>query len=115
LKDGHGNIYKIPNFCLNDPYFEKVITNEAQRSRISNMIQIFLYDLYDNNKIAVRVYDDITGSELKSFYCALVNIDQEKYKIRLIFSGCEIFDDTKLYKYNIKENYTIQIMKTEFP
>ena len=28
LVDSKGNYYKIPNYCINDPYFEKIIVDE---------------------------------------------------------------------------------------
>jgi hypothetical protein len=40
LKDKSGNIYRIPNFCINDPYFEKHISEEDDNGRVAKLIDI---------------------------------------------------------------------------
>ena len=32
-KDKNGNIYKIPNYCINDPYFEREIKYDSDNRR----------------------------------------------------------------------------------
>lgn len=38
-------------------------------------------------------------------------MDQNKYKLRLFFSGMEIKDDEYIYQHKLDNNYKIQIMK----
>jgi len=46
-------------------------------------------------------------------YCSHkeINLNPGEYKIRLFFGGVEIKDDHKIYQHNMKDDFTIQIMK----
>lgn len=115
LADGKGNYYRIPNFCINDPYFEKIISNEDtyyNYDRVSNLIKFYVYDLYNNKKIMLETMDNITGKELKDLYCkkADINFNGKSYKIKLFFGGAEILNEHMLFKHNVKNDYTVQIM-----
>jgi len=54
----------------------------------------------------------LSGEELKQLYFSTVNLNKENYKIRMFFGGAEIQDDHKLFQYNIKHDFQIQIIKT---
>jgi hypothetical protein len=122
LEDSKGVFYKIPNFCINDPFFEKIIKDNYQEGvllsdgsaapvREINMIKITINNLYDNSKLKVEVSDAITGAELKNIYATSEKLDQAAFKLRLFFGGSEIKDEHKLYSHNIKTNFCIQLMK----
>ena len=54
----------------------------------------------------------LSGEELKQLYFSTVNLNKESYKIRMFFGGAEIHDDHKLFQYNMKDDFQIQIIKT---
>jgi hypothetical protein len=118
LKDSKGKVYKIPNYCINDPYFEKIIESEdlekLQKERSIKYLKINIYNLYENKKRKIEINDDITGKHLKEMYCNIENKNYDDYIIRLFYGGSEIKDDHKLYKHHINNDYTLQIMLTEF-
>jgi hypothetical protein len=117
LKDSRGKIYRIPNYCINDPYFEKFIESEDSDklpfNRTQKPIKIFVYNLYLNKKLELNTNDNISGKELKELYCSLENLNYDDYNLRLFFGGAEVLNDHRLYRHYIKTNFTLQIMMTE--
>jgi hypothetical protein len=113
LTDSKGNFYRVPNFCINDPYFEKIITvgeTLSNLDRSTKNLEIYIYDLYNNKKIKMSFLDNTVGKDFKEKYCKAENIDINTHKIRAIFGGAEIKDDHKLYNHDIKNNFTVQLM-----
>jgi hypothetical protein len=111
LKDKSGNLFRIPNYCINDPYFEKIITIDDEKSqKIPEKISVNLYNLYLNKYYKVEIYDTFTGKDIKQLYCKLEDLNSAEYKIRLLFGGAEVADNHELYKHNVKNDYTIQIL-----
>ena len=107
--DKKGNHYIIPNYCINDPYFEKqYVINE--NIKYKNM-KIVVYDMVDNINTNLEVNNLINGEKLKQIFCDKLGIKMEDYKLRLFFSGSEIKNNNFLYQYNIQNGYKIQIVK----
>ncbi len=109
LVDFKGLHYHIPNFCVNDPFFEKEIKADAEK--LDHIVRIYLFDLYENKKFIFSVSLSITGKELKQVYFSEISLDESRYKSRLLFGGCEIQDEHKLFQHSIMEDYQIQIIK----
>ncbi len=105
LQDSLGKVYRVPNYCINDPYFEKSLKGE-DITRPGYKIKIKLYDLYNNKTTNVDINDNISGAELKQKFCSQNNF-VDLQKVRAFFGGTEIQNETSLYRYNIKNNYTI--------
>jgi len=112
LLDNSGKIYRVPNFCINDPYFEKII-NINNTENVPKMIIIKLYNLYSNNYLSLEVNNTMTGQELKDLYCKSVKLNNNYYITRLIFGGAEIKDDHKLIDHKIQNDYIVQIMMSD--
>jgi hypothetical protein len=115
LKDKKGKIFRIPNFCINDPFFEKIISDDVYdlECRKGKLIRIKLFDFYNNSNrnYDVEVDDNITGRELKLIFCRKENIDEKVIEnIRLFFGGAEILDHHALFKHNVKNDYTVLVM-----
>jgi hypothetical protein len=120
IRDSNNKIYKIPNFCINDPYFEKNINQHANEgdSEINIDVrlikkQIYLYDLYENKKSKHTVSNHMTGEDLKKFFLESSGINPEEYRIKLLFGGSEIKDEHYLYQHGLKNDYTVQISKVK--
>lgn len=76
-------------------------------------IKVYMFDLYENKKYKTDLMAYSKGSDLKNKICDFSKINPKNYKIRLFFGGAEILDEHKVYQHNIKDGYTIQIMKTK--
>jgi hypothetical protein len=113
LRDEMGNCYYIPNFCINDPFFEKQFTINEQKPPEIKTINLLIYDLYENKTSNLEVFDNITGLELKHKYLKSVNLPIEQYKLRMFFGGVEIKDEQLIYQHNLKDEYKIQISKVK--
>ena len=106
--DKKGNHYIIPNYCINDPFFEKnykVEDNVEQEN-----IDITLFDASSNQNFNFNVSNLLTGEEFKKIIMKKLKIPKN-FKIRLFYSGMEIKDAQFLYQHKIKKDYKIQIMK----
>ena len=65
LIDSNGNDYYIPNYCINDPYFEKELSEEEKDDE--ETIEIFLFEVTKNINLKIRISNHRTGKELKQF------------------------------------------------
>ena len=109
--DENGEHYYIPNYCINDPYFEKELSEEEANKKFN--VELILLDVSAYKQYKIKINNHAKGEELKNEFFNVSKLDKNKYKIRLFFSGSEILDDQFLYQYKIENGYKIQIMKNE--
>ena len=107
--DKKGNHYIIPNYCINEPYFEK--SYKIDKNVKEEIIKIRMFEPSDNVNLELKVSNLLTGNELKEKYKKKSKGDFSKFNIRLFLAGQEIKDDHFLYQHNIKSDYKIQVMK----
>lgn len=105
--DDEGNIYRIPNYCINDPYYELELLPKNDHN--SKNIEIKLVDNLSEHKISLKVDDNITGKELVKIYTDYKKIDLNNNKIKLLFGGGIIKDNDTLYQHNVKNGYSLQV------
>ena len=105
--DKDGNIYKVPNYCINDPYFELELL--PQDDSHNEEIEITLFDIPNQKNIKMKVRENQTGKFLIEKYAERYNIDLNKNIIRLLFGGGIIKDNDTLYQHKVKNGYSIQI------
>ena len=108
--DENGKVYRVPNYCINDPTFQLELLNN-ENSKKEN-INIVINDVSSQVRKNYNVFDTITGKELIDMYCDDENINKSKYKFKLIFGGAIIKDDETLFQHKVKNDYVIQICKT---
>ena len=109
--DNQNKLYRVPNFCINDPTFLlELLKNENSKKE---KINIILNDVSVQKRKSYNVYDNTTGKEIKEMYCEEENIDRNKYKIKLLFGGGIINDDETLFQHKVKNDYVIQICRVE--
>ena len=109
--DEGGKLYRVPNFCINDPTFQLELLNNENSKK--EKINIILNDVAAQKKKNYNIYDTTTGKELIEMYCKEENIDKDKYNFKLIFGGGIIKDDETLFQHKVKNDYVIQICKYE--
>ena len=107
--DKKGNHYYIPNYCINDPYFEREY--KVNNTFENKNIKIKLYEPFNDISIDLDITNSTSGKELKKIYCEKINICPDDYNIRFFFGGQEIKDDNFLYQYNLQKGFKIQVMK----
>ena len=102
--------YIIPNYCINDPYFEKEFQIKDNIEK-KNM-KINIYEVSMNKNLEVEANNLMSGEDLKKLYCEKNNISSDEYNIRMFFAGNEILNNHYLYQYKIQNGYKIQVMKS---
>ena len=113
IVDKKGNHYIIPNYCINDPYFEKEykINENIEKKNL----KVNLYEVANNKNTILDINNLVTGEELKKLFCEKNNISLDDFKIRMFFAGIEISNEHYLYQYNIKNEFKIQVMRVPKP
>ena len=107
--DRKGNHYFIPNYCINDPFFEKSFKIEDDIKQEDIVINVF--ESSSNENLQLKVSNLLTGEDLKEIIMKKMKISNKNFNIRLFYSGMEIKDNQFLYQHKIKKEYKIQIMK----
>jgi hypothetical protein len=105
------NSYKIPNYCINDPVFERDYEiYEEKKNTIENIpITIICFISNDIKEITLNAFNKSSGKEIKELISKKIDKPLDKYKFRLFFSGQEISDDHLLYYHNIENKNKIQV------
>jgi hypothetical protein len=109
--DNQGNIFRVPNYCINDPHFqlELLDNNEATGKNI----EIKLFDVINQKNNKMIVSECITGEEIIEKYAEEENIDLTQNKIRLLFGGGIIKENETLFQHKVKNGFSIQICITK--
>lgn len=105
--DPFNNIYCIPNFCINDPYFRLELLPEDQTH--NQEIEIHLLDICNGKIAKIKVNESAKGGEIIEKYSKMHNIDLTINKVRLLFGGGIISENESLYQHKVKHGYSIQI------
>lgn len=108
IVDDYGYHYYVPNYCINDPYYEKILSTNDVPDR---KIRIVLSDSNSDSKISVACSNHKNGKFLKDFFVQKAKLNPSECKIRLFFSGVEIKDDDFIYMHKLEDDYLIQVMK----
>ena len=106
--DNSGEHYYVPNYCINDPYFEKVLNNKDTEEK---NVKLFLYDVSTDITIEEIFSNHDNGVKIKKKFINETKLNTNEYKIKLFFSGMEIKDNDFIYQHRLDNNYKIQIMK----
>ena len=106
--DQDGNHYHIPNYCINDPFFERELKTKKNINEKNIKIKMFEPSALINEEKTVA--NTMTGKELKELFKKEHNIG-DNFNLRLFCGGMEIKDDNFLYQHHLKNGYKIQVMK----
>lgn len=107
LIDEKGNKYKIPNYCINDPYYERNFAKDYNKEKKN--IKVKFYSYGGKPPIELDIETQWTAKELKEKYKELEKIDQDK-KVRFFIYGIEIKDEQYLYQHNLCEEKPIYVI-----
>ena len=104
LMDSKGNYYKIPNYMINEPYFEKKIEDEKNVKEEKMNIKIYGY-----KNLELEINNKSKGKDLKLEIKTIEKIGDEK-KIRLFYKGTEIKDEDFLFNHDINGNNPVMLL-----
>ena len=104
LKDSKGNSYKIPNYCINDPYFGML--NEDINNINEGKIKLKIYG-YKN--FEVEISNKVKGKVLKNKIKNKAGIENNKI-IRLFYRGAEILDENFIFNHDLNESQPIMLL-----
>ena len=110
--DTKGNHYYIPNYCINDPFFEKSFDVSTEGLKEEKLKLIF-YEVGNNTNIALEVSNMSTGEELKTLYMKKTNKNKNDFNVRFFFSGNEIKNEQFIFQHKLKNEYKIMVMVTK--
>ena len=98
-------IFKVPNFCICDPIFER--NYDALKIQYKDLkekqITIIIYYLEKNKNIRIETTNKERIKNIKKNFADKINIKLDDYKIRFIYKGLELLDENLLC-YNGVEN-----------
>ena len=104
LIDSKGNEYRIPNYCINEPYFEKLYFDE--KDIIEKKVKL---NIHGWKKMEIEVSNKYKGKYLKEEIKIKEQIEDDKI-IRLFYRGKEILDDDFLYNHDLNELISLMIL-----
>ena len=105
-------VYKVPNYCVCDPIFERDYDKIKEKNKDieSVKIKIVLFYLAKNRNIKLHVTNKTHVKKVKEAFAKKMEIDLKNHKIRLLFRGQELLDDNPLYFNNVEDGSKIQVM-----
>ena len=106
--DREGNIYRVPNYCINDPYFELELLPKNLGNN-NKLINVILFEATRKQKISLNFSENTTGLEIINHYARQNRIDLNRNTIRLLFGGGIIRNDETLYQHKVKNGDLIQV------
>ena len=108
--DAEGNLYTIPNYCINDPYFElEILPKENIEQHSNKQIQIVLSN-YEYGEMSIDVKETASGKEVMQMYIDEKKIDLEKKTIRLLFGGGLVKEDDMLFQHKLQSGYKVVVV-----
>ena len=108
-------VFKVPNYCVCDPVFERDYTEikENIKDIEEKKIKIILYYLAENKNYNFHVTNKTSVKKVKEAFAKKKEIDLNTHKIRLLFRGQELLDENLLCYNNVEDMSKIQVMVNE--
>ena len=104
----NGTHFHVPNYCINDPYFEKeLIKSDVEEKKIN----LNLIEKINNINLNEEFSNHDSGEKIKKVFIDKTKMDEKEYKLKLFFSGTEIKDNELIYQHKLKERDNIIIFK----
>ena len=104
-----GMHYHVPNYCINDPYFEKELLKDDIEEKKINLILVEKSGGDDDLNEEFSNHDN--GEKIKNVFVEKAEVNINEYKLKLFFSGTEIKDKDLIYQHKLKDNDKIIIFK----
>ena len=106
--DPEGNVFRVPNYCINDPYFElELLPKNGGNS--SKLLNIILTDATRKKNLNLNISENTTGKELLDLYAKKFNINMKNFVVKLLYGGGIIRNNETLYQHKVKSGQMIQV------
>ena len=112
-------IFKIPNYCICDPVFERDYDEIKKNDEniIEKDIIIIMCIRNHKNEIIEKKIGNITNKtrvfEVKEKFAKKIDINMDEYKIRFFYKGFELLDENLLWYDNVENMAKIQCLITQ--
>ena len=112
-------IFKIPNYCICDPVFERDYDEIKKNDEniIEKDIIIIICIRNHKNEIIEKKIGNITNKtrvfEVKEKFAKKIGINMNEYKIRFFYKGFELLDENLLWYDNVDNMAKIQCTITK--
>ena len=112
-------IFKIPNYCICDPVFERDYDEIKKNDEniIEKNIIIIICIRNHKNEIIEKKIGNITNKtrvfEVKEKFAKKIDINMDEYKIRFFYKGFELLDENLLWYDNVENMAKIQCLITQ--
>ena len=105
-------IFRVPNFCVTDPMFERDYENlkKIHAKDKEKNIKITCFYMMMNKNVALDVTNKNKVIDVKKMFANKMGINMDNYKIRFLFKGQELIDENLLCYNNIENESKIQVM-----
>jgi len=105
-------VFKIPNYCICDPVFERDYNEIKEKNKDieEKKIKIILYYLAENKNINIHATNKTLVKKVKEEFAKKYGIDLKTHKVRLLFRGQELLDENLLCYNNVEDMSKIQVM-----
>jgi len=105
-------IFRVPNFCVTDPMFERDYENlkKIHAKDKEKNIKITCFYMMMNKNVALDVTNKNKVIDVKKKFADKMGINMDNYKIRFLFKGQELIDENLLCYNNIENESKIQVM-----
>lgn len=110
-----GYVFRVPNFCIADPVYEKNYENIIKKSQniLENKIIIVLSYMLEKNKtknIKIETSNKSSVKEIKNIFIKKIENKEKNISLRFFYEGQELIDDYLLCYNNIKNMGKIQVV-----
>jgi hypothetical protein len=108
-------VFKVPNYCVCDPVFERNYDKIREENKDIEQvkIKIILFYLAKNKEIKLHVTNKTHVKKVKEAFANKMEIDLKTHKVRLLFRGQELLDDNPLFCNKVENMSKIQVMVNE--
>ena len=105
-------IFRVPNFCVTDPMFERDYENlkKIHAKEKEKNIKITCFYMMKNKNVTLDVTNKSKVIDVKKMFADKMDINMNHYKIRFLFKGQELIDENLLCYNNIENESKIQVM-----
>ena len=103
LKDKQGNVFFIPNYILNEPYYER-----QEIKPKDGKVTLVLVNFFENAKVKIDILSTLTVKDLMDEYVKITEITGN-YKLRLFVNGFEMKAEEIIGSYKMNENQIVQV------
>ena len=112
LVNNPDKIFRVPNFCVTDPMFERDYENlkKIHAKDKEKNIKITCFYMMMNKNVALDVTNKNKVIDVKKMFADKMGINMDNYKIRFLFKGQELIDENLLCYNNIENESKIQVM-----